>query len=178
MSKEILRKKLINLRIINFFDEKLSFINFKKILKKYKIKKYQNIGGYYPINCEIESLTILEKLERNKFKISLPVIKKNNIMDFYDWSTKDPLSINKYGIPEPVSNKIKFPKILFVPLLGFDKNLNRIGYGGGFYDRYIKKIKKNKKIITIGLAYSFQKIKKVPINSNDIKLDFIITNLN
>ena len=49
-------------------------------------------------------------------------------------------------------------------------------YGGGFYDRYIKKIKKKYKIITIGLAYSFQKIKSVPVKSYDAKLDFIITN--
>ena len=96
-------------------------------------------------------------------------------MDFFYWSTKDPLVINKYGIPEPISNKVKYPDILLVPLVAYDKNLNRIGYGGGFYDRYIKKIKKNKKIITIGLAYSFQKVKKIPVNEYDIKLDFIVT---
>ena len=72
-------------------------------------------------------------------------------------------------------NKVKYPDILLVPLVAYDKNLNRIGYGGGFYDRYIKKIKKNKKIITIGLAYSFQKVKKIPVNEYDIKLDFIVT---
>ena len=96
-------------------------------------------------------------------------------MDFFSWSTKDPLSVNKFGIPEPTSGKIIFPSILLVPLVAFDKHFNRIGYGGGFYDRYIKKIKKNKKIITIGLAYSFQKVKEVPINKYDIKLDFVIT---
>ena len=96
-------------------------------------------------------------------------------MDFFYWSTKDPMIINKYGIPEPISNKVKYPDILLVPLVAYDKNLNRIGYGGGFYDRYIKKIKKNKKIITIGLAYSFQKVKKIPVNEYDIKLDFIVT---
>ena len=96
-------------------------------------------------------------------------------MHFYQWSIKDPLSINKYGIPEPISNKIKFPDILLVPLVAYDKNLNRVGYGGGFYDRYIKIIKKYKKVITIGLAYSFQKVSKIPVNKNDIKLDFIIT---
>ena len=96
-------------------------------------------------------------------------------MDFFYWSTKDPLKINKYGIPEPISNKVKYPDILLVPLVAYDKNLNRIGYGGGFYDRYIKKIKKNKKIITIGLAYSFQKVKKIPVNDYDIKLDFVVT---
>ena len=50
-----------------------------------------------------------------------------------------------------------------------------MGYGGGFYDRYIHKNKKRKKIVTIGLSYSFQKIKKIPIKKNDMKLDFIIT---
>ena len=83
--------------------------------------------------------------------------------------------INKYGIPEPVSNKIVYPDILLVPLVAFDKKLNRIGYGGGFYDRYLKRLKRIKKIITIGLAYSFQEVKKIPINDYDIKLDFIIT---
>ena len=82
-------------------------------------------------------------------------------MDFFSWSTKDPLSINKYGIPEPITSRIKYPDILLIPLVAFDNNLNRIGYGEGFYDRYIKKIKKIKQITTIGLAYSFQEIKKI-----------------
>ena len=56
--------------------------------------------------------------------------------------------------------------------------LNRIGYGSGYYDRYIKKVKKNKKIILIGLAYSFQKVKKIPANKYDMKLDFIVTDKN
>ena len=94
-------------------------------------------------------------------------------MDFLSWSTKDPLSINKYGIPEPTSEKIMNPSILLVPLLAFDKNNNRIGYGGGFYDRYIKR---NKKIITIGLAYSVQKVNKIITNEHDMKLNYVVTN--
>ena len=62
--------------------------------------------------------------------------------------------------------------------MAFDKQLNRIGYGGGFYDRYINKVKKSKKIITIGLAYSFQKVKEIKIKDYDIKLDFVITEKN
>ena len=96
-------------------------------------------------------------------------------MNFFNWSSKDPMMINQYGIPEPISNQIKYPDILLVPLVAYDKNLNRVGYGGGFYDRYIKKIKKIKKVITIGLAYSFQKVKKISVNKHDIKLDFIVT---
>jgi 5-formyltetrahydrofolate cyclo-ligase len=67
------------------------------------------------------------------------------------------------------------PEILLIPLVGFDRQLNRLGYGGGFYDRYISKIKKNKKIIKIGLGFSFQKIDKLPINKHDKKLDYILT---
>ena len=99
-------------------------------------------------------------------------------MNFYHWSLKDPLIVNEYGIPEPIKKNIVYPNILLVPLVAFDKNLNRIGYGGGFYDRYIKRISKIKKIFTIGLAYSFQKVKKIPINKYDIKLDYIITEKN
>ena len=96
-------------------------------------------------------------------------------MDFFQWSSKDPLIINKYGIPEPISKKIRYPDIILVPMVAYDKNLNRIGYGGGFYDRYFEKIKKYKKITTFGLAYTFQKVKKIPAKKHDIKLDFIIT---
>ena len=175
MSKAILRKKLINFRKLNFSNKKISFISLKKILKKFNIKKKQYIGGYYPINCEIDSLKILEKFEKNKFKISLPVTKKNNFMDFYEWSFKKSLKISKQGIPEPFAVKKVFPDVLIVPLVGFDKNKFRLGYGGGFYDRYISRVLKFKKVLTIGFAFSFQELKKIPINKYDQKLDFILT---
>ena len=97
-------------------------------------------------------------------------------MNYYQWSTNNPLAVNKFGIPEPISKIVKYPDVLLVPLVAFDKNFNRIGYGGGFYDRYINKIKKRKKVLTIGFAYSFQKVKYIPTNNYDIKLDLIITN--
>ena len=119
MRKSKLRKKLLKIRKIN--RSKNFRIDFKMVIKILKKNKRYGkmIGGYYPFNDEIDDLKILQKLEKFNYKISLPKIKKKSQMDFYDWSTKDPLSINKYGIPEPVSNKIKFPKILFVPLSGF-----------------------------------------------------------
>ena len=97
-------------------------------------------------------------------------------MDFYKYSFKEPLKINKLGIPEPINslNRV-IPDLIFVPLVGYDKNLNRLGYGGGFYDRYFEKNSQLKKIIKIGLAFSFQKIKKLPINRLDKKIDRVIT---
>ena len=175
MLKSQLRKKILNIRKKKYPKyEEINFNNIIKILKKEKINN-QIIGGYYPYNYEVNAIKILEKFEKLNCLVTLPKIKKNSQMDFFYWSTKDPLSINKYGIPEPTSNKINYPNILLVPLVAFDKHLNRVGYGGGFYDRYISKLKKKKKIITIGLAYSFQKVKKIPINKYDIKLDFVIT---
>ena len=175
MNKSEIRKKIFKIRkkIIN----KNFNINFSYIIKILKNKKIVNkvIGGYYPYNNEIDTIEILKKFEKKNNYISLPKIKKNFQMDFYEWSSQDPLVINKYGIPEPISNKIVYPDILLVPLVAYDKYLNRLGYGGGFYDRYIKKIKKRKKIFTIGFGYTFQKINKVPINKYDIKLDFIVT---
>ena len=175
MNKSQIRKKIFKIRKRKN-SQNLS-INFKLILNILEKNKsiIRNIGGYYPYNYEIDSIEILKKLENKNYQISLPKIKKKSQMDFFCWSIKEPLRINKYGIPEPSSDKITYPSILLVPLVAFDKNKNRIGYGGGFYDRYINKMKKNRKILTIGLAYSFQEIKKIKTNKYDIKLDFIVT---
>jgi len=176
VNKSQIRKKILKIRK----QKKIKKFNFNfdlilNILKKKEISG-KTIGGYYPYNYEIDILQILEKFEKKKFVLTLPKIKKNSQMNFFQWSSNDPLAINKFGIPEPVSKKVRYPDVLLVPLVAFDKNFNRVGYGGGFYDRYIKKIRKRKKILTIGFAYSFQKVKKITTNNYDIKLDFIITN--
>jgi 5-formyltetrahydrofolate cyclo-ligase len=175
VNKSKIRNKILRIRKKN--NLKNFNINFKTVLKTLKKVKTKGkiLGGYYPYNYEIDIMQILKKFEKLNYFISLPKIRKNSQMNFFQWSTKDPLTINEYGIPEPSSNKVRYPDILLVPLVAYDKNLNRIGYGGGFYDRYINRIKKRKKITTIGLAYSFQEVKKIPTNKHDIKLDFIIT---
>ena len=97
-------------------------------------------------------------------------------MEFCRWSYKEPLVLNKFGIPEPKFCKATFPDVLFVPLVGFDKKRYRIGYGGGYYDRTIKKLKyNNPKIITIILAFNEQKVQKIIYNDFDQKLDYILT---
>ena len=176
MLKSKLRKKILKIREKNNKKNiQISFNQIIKILKKEKITK-KIIGGYYPVNFEVDDLKLLEKFEKKKFNISLPVVKKNFQMDFYQWSFSDPLKINKYGIPEPEKKNLVYPDVLLIPLVAFDKNLNRLGYGGGYYDRFISRFLKKKKIIKIGLALSIQKINKIPINVYDQKLDYIVTN--
>jgi len=174
--KSKLRKKILKVR--QKFNTKNIQPNFSQIIKILKKEKISNkiIGGYYPVNFEIDDLVLLKNFKKNKFGISLPVIKKNFQMDFYSWSFSEPLKINKYGIPEPEKKYIVYPDVLLIPLVAFDKNLNRLGYGGGYYDRLIEKLSKKKNIIKIGLAFSIQEIDKVPINMYDQKLDYIVTN--
>ena len=176
MLKSKLREKIFKIREKNNKDNiQIDFNQIIKILKKEKITK-KIIGGYYPVNFEVSDLELLKKLEKNKFNISLPVVKKDFQMDFYKWSFFDLLKINKYGIPEPESKSIVYPDVLLVPLVAFDKNLNRLGYGGGYYDRLITKLSKKKKIIKIGLALSIQEVDEITINRYDQKLDYIVTN--
>ena len=87
------------------------------------------------------------------------------------------LYLSKFGIPEPGHSKKKIiPDLVMVPLVAFDKNLNRIGYGKGYYDRSLKRISKvKKKTIFLGVAYSFQKYERIPINKYDFKLNYIFT---
>ena len=124
MNKFEIRKKLLKARKLNNNkDLVIKLGSIIKILKKKKINK-KIIGGYYPYNHEVDPIKIINKLEKLGYQISLPKIKKNNQMDFLYWSTKEPLSINKYGIPEPTSNQTVYPDILLVPLVAFDDYLN------------------------------------------------------
>ena len=179
MIKSSIRKKIIKKRKDKYLDY-LS-IDPDKILKLINNLnlKIKNIGAYYPYNFEINTIDIIKILSnKKKYKLSLPKISKKNQMNFFKWSFEDPLKINSYGIPEPTSKKIVYPDVLLVPLVAFDKKLNRIGYGGGYYDRYIAKIFKKKKVVTIGLGYSFQQIKKVMVDKFDIKLNYVVTEKN
>ena len=173
MSKSTIRKKILKIRgrkknqNINF-----SFLKIFKIIKKNNLK---TIGGYYPVNFEVDTLNFLNELEKKGYKISLPVINENKQMDFYLWTFRDLLKLNKFGIPEPERTKKIIPELILVPIVAFDKKLFRIGYGGGYYDRYIEKYLIKKNILKVGVAYSFQKINKILINKFDKKLDIIIT---
>ena len=175
MLKSKLRKKVLKIRkIANKNNLKIDFNKVFSLIKRNNLTK-KSIGGYFPVNYEIDDLEILKKFVKKKYQISLPVIKKNFEMNFCKWSFNDPLKINQYGIPEPRSKKLVYPDVILLPLVAFDNNLNRLGYGGGYYDRVIEKLSEKKKILKIGLAFSVQKVNSVPVTKYDKKLDYIIT---
>ena len=178
-TKDQLRKKFLNLRKRKYFevsnDKFNQLINFIK--KKYKVKKNFFIALYYPSNYEINILNIINDLKHPKITLLLPKVQEGNLLKFYEWNIRDVLIVNKFGIPEPLKNKKSFlPDIVLVPLLAFDNQKNRLGYGKGFYDRYLNNLTiLNKKIETLGIAFSFQKYKRIPSSKFDFQLKNIFT---
>ena len=87
------------------------------------------------------------------------------------------MKVNQYGILESIlTNNQVNPDVILIPLLVYDDNKNRLGYGKGYYDKFLSYfLKKNKDTLTLGIAFSFQKYKKIPTTPNDIKLDNILT---
>ena len=93
-----------------------------------------------------------------KLQTCLPVIEKNNNMSFKEWKIKEPFHINRIGILEPnYKNKKINPQMILVPLVAFDKFKNRIGYGKGFYDRFLNKFSKKEIFCPLVLHLLFRK---------------------
>jgi 5-formyltetrahydrofolate cyclo-ligase len=175
--KSLIRKKYFLKRKKKFFEiSDKFFLPLINLIKKRGISKKAFISLYYPSSFEVDVLKILKVEYFKKFNFLLPIIQKNKSMEFYKWKHNEILYVNKYGIPEPTKTIKIIPSIMLVPLLAFDKDKNRLGYGKGYYDKYLfKYIKTHKHILTVGIAFSFQKYNKLPVNKKDFKLNFIIT---
>ena len=175
--KILLRRKYFALRKKNYYEiDKEFFLPLLRFIRLRFKKKRIKIALYYPSNFELNVLKLLKFNNILTKEILLPVIDKKNLMNFFSWKKNDVLFVNKFGMLEPIKKKAKVPDLILVPTLAYDKNKYRLGYGKGFYDRYLNKyLKKFKSIVSVGVAFSFQKYHKLPINRNDVKLDFIIT---
>ena len=175
--KNILRKRYSILRKRKYFKVDHSFfLPLVKLIKKNYKKKKLNLALYYPANFEVDVIKILDNSYIFNQNIFLPVIKDDNKMSFFSWKKNQVLLVNKFGMLEPMKSESKVPDIILVPILSFDYRKYRLGYGKGFYDRFLNKyLKRFKNILTVGIAFSFQKHHKLPINKNDVKLNYILT---
>ena len=177
LNKDQLRKKFFSIRKKRYYEIKSNFFDPLIQILKRKVKKKFNLSCYFPTSYEVNILKFFETKFEKKLNILLPVIDKNNSIFFFKWKKRDVLNINQYGILEPLkSSKHKIPDVMLVPLLAFDNQNNRLGYGKGYYDRYLNRyLRKYKNILTIGVAFSFQKYHKLPTSKNDIRLNYILT---
>ena len=176
LKKDLIRKKILKIRRKKYFQVNSNFFN---PLNSYLKKKYKSkfLSLYYPSNYEVDVLRLLEIVNNKKIKTLLPVVKPKEKMNFIEWKLLDPLRVNNFGMLEPnLNGRFLIPDIMLVPLIAFDTTKNRLGYGKGFYDRFLNRFLKQKKnITTIGIAFSFQRYKKLPKSKHDVKLDYILT---
>ena len=171
LSKEILRKKFSLIRKKKYYEIRENF--FSPLLHIIKKNNFKNIAIYYPSYYELNTLKLFNLLNKDKrISILLPYI-RNGLIKFVKWNFLDTLKVNKFGFLDPIKqSKIIKPDLIVVPLLAFDKKKNRLGYGEGYYDKFLRK---NRKAMSIGVAFSFQKYNKITTSSFDVKLKFILT---
>ncbi len=135
---------------------------------------------YSPLANEVSTDLLSEHFKKNQILFSYPKITKlNNHLDFLLAEENQIFAPNNFypKILEPLSGEKVFPDFLILPLLAFDRQFSRLGMGGGFFDRTISFLKKQKSsITTIGLAYCFQRANEtIGTEETDQKLDFIAT---
>lgn len=177
-SKEILRKKYLEKR--NKMNEanvrSKSLVIQNKFLESALYKECNRICIYMDFNNEVKTDFILNKSLIDGKEVYIPKI-NDDIMQFYQIDKSTRLCLNKFKIKEPVQDsKIfksgSFPSIFIVPGVTFSKGCYRIGYGGGYYDKWIEQNPNN---IYIGLAYDFQIIDGFELDKYDQKVNYIIT---
>ena len=137
-----------------------------------------NILAYYPFGSEIDTTIIIRRALENNKKIILPKVYFQELKLYYVNKLSEQLERGEYGILEPISSfcrpaEIKDIDLAVVPGLGFDKDLNRLGYGKGFFDRLLTLIPEEVK--KIALCFDVQVVESIPVSEYDIKIDFLIT---
>jgi 5-formyltetrahydrofolate cyclo-ligase len=134
------------------------------------------IAGYLPIRTEIDPRPAMTALHQMGARIGVPVIAGAGLpLDFRLWVPDAPLIPGPFGAMIPESGDWITPDTLIVPLVGFDAACNRLGYGGGFYDRTLARLSASSPVRALGLAFAAQELPPLPVEPTDISLDAIVT---
>jgi 5-formyltetrahydrofolate cyclo-ligase len=135
------------------------------------------VSAFFPYQNEIDARPLLGKLAGEGWTTCLPiVIKLGEPLIFKRWTPGAPTVPGRWEIPQPADEAEEVePDVLLVPLMAFDRRGFRLGYGGGFYDRTLVKLRAKKPIVAIGLAYAAQEVDSIPHDAHDQKLDFVMT---
>jgi 5-formyltetrahydrofolate cyclo-ligase len=134
------------------------------------------VSVYWSINDEVSTFALLDKLAAQGIETALPVMRGRGApLCFRRWKKGEPLGAAKWGIQEPASGPEVFPDLVFVPLAGFDRAGHRLGYGAGFYDRTLARLRAMQPVTAVGVAYAVQELPAIPSETHDEKLDFVLT---
>lgn len=135
------------------------------------------VSGYSPMKSELNPVPLMRELSDAGAQLALPVVQgRGKPLIMRAWTFGAPLASGVWGIREPTADAPEvFPDIMLVPLATFDRTGHRIGYGAGYYDMTITRIRAMKNVIAIGLAFAAQESDKVPAEPHDAPLDLLIT---
>jgi 5-formyltetrahydrofolate cyclo-ligase len=135
------------------------------------------VSGYSPMKSELNPVPLMRKLAELGVQLALPVVAgRGRPLIMRAWSFGEELASGVWGIREPKADAPEvFPDILLVPLAAFDRAGHRIGYGAGYYDRTIARLRAMKPVTAVGLAFAAQEINRVPATAFDARLDLVLT---
>lgn len=177
MNKKELRKeyKIIRDKIEDRNNKSKAIL--KNIISTKEYQRSKTIALYSSISSEVKTEELI-RISLKEKRVVLPRINEDNTMDFYEIKSLEDLKTGKFNIKEPIKESKVVKKedidLIIIPGICFDLNKNRIGYGKGYYDRYLS----NTKIKKIGICYEKQIVKEIQANKTDIKLDYLITETN
>jgi 5-formyltetrahydrofolate cyclo-ligase len=137
----------------------------------------KTVAAYWPIKDEASPLLLLEALAAQGRATALPVMAARDApLVFRRWRPGEPLHDVSFGLKEPAADApMIVPNLVFVPLVAFDRHGYRLGYGAGFYDRTLAKLRAKGVATAVGLAYALQELPEIPAESHDQKLDYVLT---
>lgn len=169
--EKFLQRKIVSERFARAFDrEEASRKIFEFSVSEKAFTEAQNVYIFLSTEKEPDTDSIIEHALKRGKKIYCPKIDGTK-MSFHPFIPGE-YSVGAYGIREPNSNAAAPPPdVIFVPLVAFDGNMNRLGHGKGYYDRFLE----GSNAVKIGLAFSFQELNEVEVGSHDVPLDLIIT---
>jgi 5-formyltetrahydrofolate cyclo-ligase len=134
----------------------------------------RTVAAYLPIGSEMDTLPVIERLERRGLAITLPhVTLRRGSLRFLAWKPGDPLPAGPMGLRQPAATAPEVrPDLVLTPLLAFDVRLHRLGYGAGHYDRAFADLPDARRI---GLAWAIQRVETLPDDGWDVPLHGVIT---
>ena len=133
------------------------------------------VAGYIPIKTEIDPLPAMAEAFAHG-PVGVPMIEgAEKPLSFLLWEPDCATQPGPFGVPVPTNAKIFEPEIVIVPLVAFDRNGGRLGYGGGYYDRTLERLRALRPLLAIGFAYAAQEMDALPVEAVDQPLDLIVT---
>lgn len=135
------------------------------------------VSIYHPIRDEVDTTPLFHALTEHGFSTALPVtVARHQPLRFVLWRPGDPVSPGSWKIPEPLPGAPEVdPDVLFVPLAAFDRRGFRLGYGAGFYDASLARLRERKPVLAVGVAFACQEVESIPTEPHDEPLDVIVT---